>query len=180
MNGSDPVPDYDILDLALVDAGSVTEAAETHGIICGAACAPKPGGEWLDVILDGCDDPAASAGLTAQLRALFVATRGALEARDASFTLYLPDDTQEFGQRVAAVAGWCRGFLLGLTAAGVEDLTALPGDAAEIVADVGRIARLAPESEEGGDDEAALTEVEEYLRVAVQLVFEELAAVRPV
>ncbi len=56
---------------------------------------------------------------------------------------------------------------------------AFPGDAAELTEDILRIAEAVVGSGEAEELERSFTEVHEYLRVAAQLVFEELDRARP-
>jgi uncharacterized protein YgfB (UPF0149 family) len=72
-------------------------------------------------------------------------------------------------ERAEALLGWCRGFLGGFgLSAGAEP--ALSPEAAEALEDLAKIAasRLSYDDPEG--DEAALTEVAEFVRVAALLL----------
>ncbi|MBV8975363.1 MAG: UPF0149 family protein, partial [Sinobacteraceae bacterium] len=74
---------------------------------------------------------------------------------------------------------WCQGFLYGLGAGAITDATVLPGDVGEIVRDLTEISRAGVDaSQEAESNEAAYTELVEFVRVGVQLLFEELAALR--
>ena len=93
--------------------------------------------------------------------------------------LLLPADEQPIDVRTAALAQWCQGFLYGLGAGSVADASDLPGDVGEIVRDLGEISRAGVDATQDEEsNEAAYTELVEFVRVGVQLLFEELAALR--
>ena len=110
---------------------------------------------------------------------LFTATAAALRQPDMEFELLLPADELPIDVRTAALAQWCQGFLYGLGAGAVPDASELPGDAGEVVRDFGEISRAGVDSTQDEEsNEAAYTELVEFVRVGVQLLFEELAALR--
>ena len=80
------------------------------------------------------------------------------------------------------MAHWCEGFLHGLVSAKHGDalkerLAAEP--LADIIRDMLEITRAAAgEDDDAESDEAAYAELVEYLRVAAQLTYEELAEIR--
>jgi hypothetical protein len=84
---------------------------------------------------------------------------------------------------VQALALWCQGFLSGI---GTTSPTAVrqsaEGDAlGEILRDFAEISRAGLSEDEAaghGRPDFALAEIHEYVRVSVQIVFEELAAAR--
>lgn len=89
------------------------------------------------------------------------------------FALLLPDDDESIDERTGALADWARGFGVALLRGEALTLDKLEGDSAEVVRDLLKISEAQP----GGssdEDERALVELEEYMRVGVQLVFEEL------
>ncbi len=88
----------------------------------------------------------------------------------------VPDDEEPIEDRVSALAKWCQGFLFGLAEGGLKSFDNLPGDCAEILSDFNELAR-ATSPDETEDSERAYFELFEYVRVGMQLVFEELATV---
>ena len=99
-----------------------------------------------------------------------------------SFQPLLPGDDESLEQRTAALAAWCQGFNYGLALAvriGDADEALQHDTVAEIVRDFAELAQLGyTEDEIEGEGEVAWAELVEYVRVSVQLVFEELAGVR--
>lgn len=175
-------PGHEAVENALRDAGSVTEASEAHGSLCGLMCVLglKAGPVWLADTVTGHEetgDPALPV-----LDDLLRTTAAALEDGAMDFQPLLPGDEAPLSVRVGSFGLWCQGFNHGLAvAAGVgaagDEIGS--GDTAEIVRDFGEMAEVAIRDDENGpDDEAAYAELVEYVRVSVQLVFEELTAVR--
>ena len=95
------------------------------------------------------------------------------------FELLMPDEEQPIELRTAALTLWCNGFVYGLGTSGAPDPEHLPGDTGEIVRDLAQIMRAGVDEREGLEaNEAALAELVEFVRVGVQVVFEELGALR--
>ena len=171
-------PDYDHIQQLLAQERSLAEAAEAHGTLAGCLCAASGYTleDWLREILpEGRAAPEAAAALAE----LFTATAAALRQPDMEFELLLPADERPIDVRTAALAQWCQGFLYGLGAGAVPDASELPGDAGKVVRDFGEISRAGVDTmQDEESNEAAYTELVEFVRVGVQLLFEELAALR--
>lgn len=163
------VPDYSELADALDHAGVTASAAEAHGIITGALCASKTP-DWRGLLLGNRRETRAE--LDGYLAALYEETGQRLTGIEFLFAPLLP--AGPLPAQVDALGDWCRGFLLGLSAAGVNPGD-LPGDAGEFVADAGRIAEAEMDDDGSIDEqERELAEIVEYLRIGVQIVYEEL------
>ncbi len=171
-------PDYTQIEQLLLQERSLAEAAEAHGTLTGCLCATAGYRfeDWLREILpEGRPAPPASAALAE----LFGATAAALMQPDMEFEALLPGDEQPIEARTAALAQWCQGFLYGLGAGGMADASTLPGDAGEIVRDFTEISRAGVDPTQAEEsNEAAYAELVEFVRVGVQLLFEELAGLR--
>jgi uncharacterized protein len=171
-------PDYTRIQQLLAQARSHADAAEAHGTLAGCLCGA--GGyrfeDWLREILpEGRAEPAA----VASLQALYAATADALLQPDMQFDLLLPEDEQSIDARTVALAQWCQGFLYGLGAGAIPDASELPGEVGEIVRDLAEISRAGVDAgQEEESNESAYAELVEFVRVGVQLLFEELAAAR--
>jgi len=162
--------------LARADSG--IDAAEAHGCLCGALCShgSYPAAEWAAELVDEADG-----GVPPDLLDLLAGVREqtleALDGEDMAFTPLLPDDDDALAGRVAALAGWCGGFLYGLGRSGT--LVALPDDVDEIVRDFGEIARAGLADEEASEEaEQDYAELVEFVRASVQLAYEALAPTR--
>ena len=169
---------YAQLQRLMADCRALTEPAEAHGSLAGALCATDAYGldDWLAEILPEGAPPAA---VSAWLRELYEQTREALSGTQMQFDLLMPDDEEPIELRAAALTQWCNGFVYGLGSGGSTDPERLPGDAGEIVRDLAQVTRAGVDEHEGSEaNELALAELVEFVRVGVQVVFEELGALR--
>jgi uncharacterized protein len=172
------LPDYNHIQQVLAKERSLADAAEAQGTLAGCLCATAGYRleDWLREILP---EGRAAPETTAPLGELFTATVGALLQPDMELELLLPADEQPIEVRTAALAQWCQGFLYGLGAGAITDASELPGDAGEIVRDLIEISRAGVDATQAEEsNEAAYAELVEFVRVGVQLLFEELAALR--
>ena len=176
---------YDDLDEALRRCGASWDAAQAHGLLTGKlAVAGVPGApEWLLQVLEGTDENnALRAESQKMLDALYQGTYWQLSERLSEFMPLLPEDGADADQRTLAMAHWCEGFLHGLVSARHEQalkdrLAAEP--LADIIGDMLQITRAAIDEESDEEtNEAAYAEIVEYIRVAAQLAYEELADIR--
>jgi uncharacterized protein YgfB (UPF0149 family) len=178
-------PSFDRIEDGLRRAEASTDAAEAHGSLCGLVCGLGNGGQatWLAETLADSQANESVARQTRQLlEALAASTRAALEGADMTFQPLLPDDSEPLVERVDRLAQWCQGFNHGLFVAariGAAEAELGSGNTAEIVRDFGEMAQVSVGDEEAdAEGEAAYTELVEYVRVSVQLVYEELSEVR--
>ena len=176
-----PLPTFDAVQAALHGTGARAEPAEAHGSLCGLACVlgTEAAPAWLTEVVE---EAATGSQGAAVLADVATASWVALEEGDLSFTLLLPGDSESLAARADSLAGWCQGFTAGL-ALGAERAAAGAvlgaGVTAEIIDDFSHIARVAfTPGEEEDEGESAYAELVEYIRVSVQLVFEELRNLR--
>lgn len=173
---SDHEPTYAAVDAALRRADSELTAAESHGLLCAMLCADPagPDGRWLDeVVPAGAPGAARAAEARVLLERLRVDTASGLAGDEAGLRLLLPEDEVALSQRTHALVHWCEAFLYGLGLAGVQAERSLGPEGREVLADLVEISRLDPEAG-GEEDERAYTEVSEFVRVAVMLLYEDL------
>lgn len=182
MNARLPNPDHDAVQSALARAGSLSLAAEAHGLLCGLLCADPalPARDWLAVLLTELGDIAAVDAEGRQLLdALYAATRAGFADEELAFEPLLPDDEAPLAARADALAQWCQGYVYGLARAG-ERLSGLGVEAREMLDDLREFARAGLDADETDEaDEAAWVELVEYLRVGVLLLYATLAAPAP-
>ncbi|MCU0937345.1 MAG: UPF0149 family protein [Gammaproteobacteria bacterium] len=173
---TDHEPTYAAVDAALRRADSELTAAETHGLICAMLCADPgtPDARWMEEVV-----PAAGAGAAgaAEARVLLgrlrVDTASALAGEESGLRLLLPEDEAALSLRTQALVLWCEAFLYGLGLSGVQAERSLGPEGREVLADLVEVSRLDPEAS-GEEDERAYTEVSEFVRVAVMLLYEDL------
>jgi uncharacterized protein len=163
----------------LAAAGSMADAAEAHGSLCGALCsmAPYKMQDWLNEILP--EGAALSDESAAMIERVFAETASAFGEQGMEFEPLLPDDAQPLNGRANALALWCTGFLYGLGTGQISDLEALNGEVGEIVRDFTEISRATGDDADADEsNEQAYVELVEFIRVAAQVVFEELLPLR--
>ena len=169
---------YNEIQRVLTDERSMTDAAEAHGTLAGCLCAAI-GYRFEDWLLEILPEGRAQPLAAASLRALFHETSGALEASEMEFDLLLPEDEASLDARTVALAQWCQGFLYGLGGSAIQDTNGLPGEVGEIVRDLSEITRVGVDDGQSVEsNESAYAELVEFVRVGVQLVFEELSPLR--
>ncbi|MGV8961511.1 MAG: YecA family protein [Stenotrophomonas sp.] len=163
------LPDVNDVAQASQMLGLGASPAELHGGLCGWLAA---GGDnvtsWPAKVL-------ADAGLPAPtpdspLDRLRLASVEQLEDRDFAFELLLVEAAAPVLQRTDALFEWCRAFLGGFgLAAGARPALSEEGD--EALQDLAKLAQASSDEFDSGDeDEDALAEIEEFVRVAVLLL----------
>ena len=166
---------HDQLQAALDLAGVELRASEVHGLVCGEICRRIKVGPDADFrTLVGVTEPVEGSGRAVLnvVDTLMQQTRQALDG-GMQFSLLLPDDDEPVHERTGSVADWAKGFSVALLRGDKVAIEDLAANSAEIVRDLLKISEAAP-GDESEDDERALTEIEEYMRVGVQLIFEEM------
>ncbi len=165
-------PSYQAVEDVISNSEAEIGAAEAHGMLTGMLCVngTLDREQWLsEVFGEGRDD--LSIGELATMNELGEETQRLLDAVDFSFELFLPDDEAPLSERALALSAWCQGFLYGVGyAGGGRDW---PGDSAEILRDLAEISQLDTHAS-GEEDEAAFSEISEFVRVGVQLIRGEL------
>src|SRR5687768_1570777 len=169
---------YADIQQVLVGERSLTDAAEAHGTLAGSLCT-APAYRFEDWLLEILPEGRATAESTSALRELFTGTHEALVGEMLEFEPLLPEDTQPIDERTTALAQWCVGFLYGLGSSALPDASKLPGEVGEVVRDLTEITQVGVDSSDSAEsNESAYAELVEFVRVGVQLVFDELGALR--
>ena len=159
-------------------------AAEAHGALCGMLCARGTVelSEWVDHVVGEQEQGSDLLhDVVHKLSELHQTTLEMINDATGDFKLLLPDDDDSLPERVEAIAAWCQGFIYGLAAGGIQQDSELPEDAEELLKDMVEISRAGHDVDDGGDeaanedeDEVALMEIEEYVRMGVMYIYEEL------
>jgi hypothetical protein len=164
-------------------SGATWNASQAHGFLCSriAVHGAGAGPEWLQQLFAGSGKELEDA-CAAMLDSLFSSTWRQLAERQSEFMPLLPEDARPAAARADALANWCEGFLYGLVSGqNPEPLRAQLATAplSDIIKDMLELTRAtAAEEVEDEDNEEAYVELVEYIRVAAQLAFEELAGFR--
>jgi uncharacterized protein len=143
------------------------------GYLCGGGVADSRG--WLAALELDPDDTAADFPQTV-LKSLYEQCAAWFDDPAVGFEPLLPPIDTALESRADALVEWCRGFLGGLGLAGVSPQHGLSADGAEILKDFGTIAATRFEYADGEEDENALTEVVEFIRVGVLLLHAEIVS----
>ncbi|HET7925427.1 MAG TPA: UPF0149 family protein [Rhodanobacteraceae bacterium] len=148
-------------------------ASDLHGSLTGYLCAGgKAGVEEWPLALQ-IEPPSANALNDAALRRLYTECRTQLEDPDLGFEPLLPGNEAPVEHRAEALVEWCRGFLGGVGLSGAQPRV-LSTDATEVLSDISRIAGSQFAYEDAEEDENALSEVLEFVRVGVLLLHAEM------
>lgn len=158
---------YEIEDAARA-MGLGVGASELHGALCGwLAGGGNDSPRWLAQVM--ADDTLTAPQADSALDRLRAASVAQMSDRDFGFDLLVPDADAPLVERSSALFDWCRGFLGGFgLAAGAEP--PLSEESSEALGDLARLAAASPQEEGDEDDEAALAEIEEFVRVAALLL----------
>jgi uncharacterized protein YgfB (UPF0149 family) len=162
------LPPLSEIDDAIRSLGLGVTAPELHGALCGwLAGGGGDGPRWLGSLLVDDALPAVVEG--SALDRMARASAAQLEDRSFGFALLLPDDGVWLAERSGALFEWCRGFLGAFGLAAGSD-PPLSDEGREALADIARLAAASPQEEGDEEDEAALAEIEEFVRVATLLL----------
>lgn len=163
---------------ATLDLAGIEELtpSEVHGTIVGAMSNHMKSGVTPDLLK--LIEPAADANdgrftqVAAMLYELYRETSDLLIETKDGFDLILPSDDESIDVRVEGIATWCRGYVLGLLYNNAFSIDQLPDSGAEIVRDLMEIAEAGAGASDESEEDWALAELHEYIKVGSQLVFE--------
>lgn len=167
-NAPPELPDRAAVEAEIHRLSLSTAASELHGALCGWLAG---GGDnlrpWPAKVLVDDAIPAPEEG--SALDALRLASAAQLADRSFDFALLMPDAASSLAMRSGALFDWCRGFLGGFgLAAGANP--PLSEESTEALGDLAKLAAAQPQEEGDEEDEAALVEIEEFVRVATLLL----------
>ncbi len=176
MQNSDSSTFYHELNGHLAASELGPSAAEAHGMLCAMLCAGKPQAaeSWIAELLAGTDAADRSTqACRRSLQDLAARTRAGITDPQLDFMPLLPDDSVPLAERAVGLYDWSRGFLYGLGLAGL-DVSRLSGPAREACDDFAAITHLdLKDLDDSEENEQALAELTEFVRVATLLVYEE-------
>lgn len=151
----------------LESAGIPVGASEAHGVLTGLVCA---GITDEDSALAALSDPSETSDLRDYVGAACTQLNHSLRETEFDFEPLLPEDTLPVALRSRALTHWCSGFMTGFyfrNAARGEEASETVGEALTDIADIAQAG--------GTVSEADLAEIVEYLRVSIQLIYDEIA-----
>lgn len=175
---SDSLPDYASLVSTLERCAVAYSPSEAHGFALGLLIAhvPEPSKAWREELYSDLDPADVLAGeCKAALDRLFSAVFLAADDTPMQLVLLLPQDIQVNAQRLVAVRDWCDGFLFGFGLGGKVSRDGLSQAGNDFLRDITEFTRLDTDDvENSADNQAALIDIEEYLREGVMLLRDEL------
>jgi uncharacterized protein YgfB (UPF0149 family) len=167
------LPTYTELDLALSKTQSKMHPSQVHGLICGILCGNADTQSEWETLMSGGEKISPSVHQT--LQALYDATQKQLSDFLFELQILLPAEAVELPQRAEALTLWCQGMLTGLKLSQVPITDREPSELTEAINDFIEIAKMNYEDVVSNEeDEVAYTELVEYVRMAVILIYQEL------
>jgi uncharacterized protein YgfB (UPF0149 family) len=160
--------------LALTDIE--LSVSEVHGTVIGAISNHMKSGRTPDLLkliepTANAEDPRFSQ-LSELLYDMYRENSEVLLESQEGFAPLLPNEDESLSVRVDGLATWCKGFLLGLLYNNAFSIDQIPESGAEIARDMLEIAEAGVGSDEEREEDWALSELEEYIKVGAQLIFE--------
>jgi len=169
---SNIMPTYMALSSALRRVNSQLSAAECHGLIAGALNTQSTA-SIARFFTDDAESLQQDPEFAEIISQLVQVSSAGYKDEDFNFQLLLPDDTVPLLERSRALAEWCGGYVMGLLESGLQEFDKLPEDAAEVAKDLVEISQLDASVDVSGTD-SDLMQLEEYVRVGVQIINAEL------
>lgn len=149
-------------------AGLAVDAAELHGALVGwLAGGGSDDARWIAAVM--ADDSLGAEEPDSALARLRAATAAQLASRDFELELLLPEEGEPLVVRSGALFAWCRGFLGGFGLSSGQ-APALSDESREALLDLARFAAATPQDDGDEEDEDAMAELEEFVRVAALLL----------
>ncbi len=161
--------EFEALDAHLRQHGAGPGLAEIHGMACGLSCGGRrrfDETDWIGLVGEdaGRDD------IRRVLGSVFSLAQTALSSEGFDFRPLLPGEQSALANRLEAVADWCSGFDQAFTGA----CAAPAGDtAAEALEDIRAMAGIVADDDDEATQRSNLAQIEEHLRVAVLLLYED-------
>jgi hypothetical protein len=161
-----------VLELAQLEVS----ASEVHGIVVGTIVNHLKTGQTPDLLKliepNANQDDGRFRNLLSQVLELYRQTSDGLFDDSENFDILLPADDEPLELRVDELASWCKGYVLGLLHNNAFSIDQLPSSSPEIVRDFIDISEAASGSDDEVEEDWALTELHEYVKVGAQLIFE--------
>jgi len=166
--------DFDELNNLLTGVSAGVQAPECHGFLAGRACIAglTDVDIWQSYLLAGIDDDAALEECVTVITKLADEIADEIADEEYGFQLLLPDDDEPLEYKSQALSEWCAGFISGLGSSWPEN-TGMADECNEFLQDLISISRLQGEVDEDDENQAALYELIEYVRMGVMMLYQE-------
>lgn len=176
---------YYQLESSLQLAGLHQPTSEVHGMIIGSISNHMYSSKAPDLLAMLAVKESSSAMLAPFQELLYEMYRDGSETlleNGEDYELLLVDEEASLTVRTESLADWCKGYLLGLLFGNAVTLDQLPEEGAEIARDLLAISEAGAsnqdDDQDNEQDEWALAELEEYVKVGSQLIFESIVRYR--
>lgn len=168
------MPDWSEAADVLLGMGLTLNPSELHGALLGTLGAGQPLATELDFdralsVLEKALAVDLQGEVAEFVKRLAGATVSAVRDTDFAFTPLLPDDEEEFHNRLTSLGSWAAGFLTGFTqavSAAQAASEAIDPSAAEALKDFAAIAQIDVDESESDEADRELEELVEYVRMA--------------
>jgi uncharacterized protein YgfB (UPF0149 family) len=161
-----------LLRLSRSDSG----AADCHGFLCGQVCVTELPEQrvWEEYLDLQEDDEVLAKEFREHIDAILAETRRLFASPYFDFQLLLPDDEMPFQDRVIALGEWCHGFLNGFGLGKNTDSVFTDDEGRDLIENFTRICRIGVDEITDENDEKALFELVEYVRMGTLYLFDQL------
>ncbi|NNC99800.1 MAG: UPF0149 family protein [Gammaproteobacteria bacterium] len=167
---------YTLIETSLASSGVEISVSEVHGIVVGALTNHLKSGITPDLLklVEPRLDPVGDRfkHLHESLYHTYRHTSQQLLEGQSDFDLLLPSQDEALQERVDGLACWARGYVLGLLYNDAFGVDQLPDSGAEIARDIMQIAEVDTGEGDENEEDWALAELHEYIKVGTQLIFE--------
>ena len=170
--------DFEVLVQGLAAAGVAHSPSELQGVMAGLLATGHGGRdeEVLGVLAAHADlEQGFDAAMATALLTVRDELQNGFEGTGLDLNLLLPSDEDDLGLRVAAIAQWCEGFLVGFGtgSANTHDKDLSPG-LQEALSDLAAVSQVATPDEDGDEQEDMFEQVAEHCRMAALMIYTEL------
>lgn len=170
---------YDQVLFALVAAHIQLSPAEIHGMVCGLLAGDHhvTVNEVMTVLFSEMTEIEKLPKKFKQtMEEMFAITAHELVDPDLGFQLLLPDDDEALAERVKALTEWSDAFILGLHQSGIAFEDIKNEEVQDVLLQLADFAQLDYSALTGTEEEEKFyTEIVEYLRMAVLMLYAEFA-----
>ena len=170
--------DFEGLSQQLAAAGVAHSPSELQGVMAGLMATGHGGhdAELLGVLASHADmENPFDNTLAASLMQVRDAVKSGYEGEGLELRLLLPSDEEELGLRVAALAQWSEGFLVGFGtgSANTHDKDLSPA-IQEALSDLAAISQVETPDDDGDEEEDMFEQVADHCRMAALMIYTDL------
>lgn len=168
---------YDELNEILIASGAGFHASECHGFLCALICGNGQVQEQKikDYFLLETDEIINPEVCLNYLQNLAEDIEAKMYSTDFELELLLADEDDPLVKRSRSLAEWCQGFMSGMGLSGVKQ-EQIPAESQELINDFYKISSMDVDNKDELDpeDDFALMELVEYVRMGTIFIFEDL------